>query len=67
MIASSQKYARQKEADELTMFTLEIIANTAESVITVVCKPRETNSLARRCPWYLHRGREKRKIHSIYT
>lgn len=33
-----------------TMFTLDIMAKTAESVISVVCKPLATNSLARRWP-----------------
>jgi len=36
-----------------TMFTREINAKTAESEITVVCKPLAANSFARICPWYL--------------
>lgn len=36
-----------------TMLTREIIAKTAESVITVVCTPFSTNSFARTWPWYL--------------
>ena len=50
-----QKNRQEKKNTKLshTMFTREIMAKTAESVIKVVCKPLVTSSFARRCPWYL--------------
>lgn len=50
---NQKKLENQQSVQVRTMLTREIIAKTAESVITVVCTPFSTNSFARTWPWYL--------------
>lgn len=55
-----RKMTKKKiESSSITMFTREIMAKIAESVINVVCRPLATNSFARRCPWYLSQHHSK--------